>query len=238
MPVTSEDGGVGALPAVHDLPGAPYDLEFFLDPGCPFAWQTSRWIRRVAELRNLQVGWRFVSLFVIHEHDEVDEYPLAGRARARGNQVHRVMNAVREAHGNEAVGRLYEAWGNRLWSAEPGAAVAEVAEGIELGALLESVGLPAELAAHAEDDSHDGVIRAETALAFERAGEDVGTPIITYDPAGGGGSFFGPVISSLPDDAASLAIYDALRTLVDLPTFSELKRTIRPPLDLPLLARP
>ncbi|HCW00547.1 MAG TPA: disulfide bond formation protein DsbA, partial [Acidimicrobiaceae bacterium] len=29
----------------------PPDLEFFWDPVCPFAWQTSRWLRRVADLR-------------------------------------------------------------------------------------------------------------------------------------------------------------------------------------------
>lgn len=221
--------------AAGELPGGPYDLEFFLDPSCPFAWQTSRWIRRVAELRGLRVGWRFISLFFIHEHDETEEYPLAGRAMARCHQVHRVMDAVRNAHGNDAVGRLYAAWGPRLWDGEPGTTTAEVAEGIDLAALLEEVGLPAALVAHETDDSHDAVIRAETALAFERAGDDVGTPVITYDPAGGGGSFFGPVISSLPSDDDSLAIYDALRVLVDLPAFSELKRTKRPPLDLPRL---
>ncbi|MCC6227243.1 MAG: hypothetical protein IT195_12675 [Microthrixaceae bacterium] len=218
-----------------DLPGAPYDLEFFFDSGCPFGWLTSRWIRRVAELLDLRIGWRIISLHLIHENDEVDEYPLAGRARARCHQVHRVMVAVRRAHGNEAVGRLYEAWGPRLWDGEPGSETAEVAEGIELGLLLDSVGLPAELASAEVDASFDAVIAAETALAFERAGEDVGTPVITFDPARGGGSFFGPVISSLPDDDNALAIYEAVRVLVDLPTFSELKRTNRPPLDLPRL---
>ena len=37
-------------PTVTDLPGGPYDLEFFFDPGCPFAWLTSVWVRRVMEL--------------------------------------------------------------------------------------------------------------------------------------------------------------------------------------------
>ncbi len=29
------------------------DIEFFWDPICPYAWQTSRWIRRVAQVRGL-----------------------------------------------------------------------------------------------------------------------------------------------------------------------------------------
>src|SRR4051812_15406760 len=52
---------------IHDLPGGPYDLEFFFDPGCPFAWVTSVWVRRVAELRDVKVGWRFISLKFINE---------------------------------------------------------------------------------------------------------------------------------------------------------------------------
>ena len=50
-----------------------------------------------------------------------------------------------------------------------------------------------------------------------------------------GNSLFGPVISEVPDDEQALAFYDALRTFADFDGFSELKRTDRPPLDLPLL---
>jgi len=222
--------------AVAELPGGPHDVEFFLDPMCPFAWQASRWLRHVAELRDLSVGWRFVSLYVIHEHDEVEQYPGAGRSRAVGHRVHRVMHAVRAAHGNDAVGRLYEAWGTHLWHREPSDLdFGDVTESIDVGKLLAEVGLPASLADAADDDSHDVVIRAETDFAFERAGRDVGTPIITFDPAGGGGSFFGPVISSVPDDDQAVAMFDALRVLVGFPTFSEIKRSARAGLDLPLL---
>ena len=62
----------------------------------------------------------------------------------------------------------------------------------------------------------------------------VGTPIITYNPPLGN-SLFGPVISSIPDDATSLAFYDALRTFADFPGFSELKRSNRAAIELPLL---
>ena len=77
------------------------------------------------------------------------------------------------------------------------------------------------------------MLRAESDEAFARTGPDVGTPIITYDPPTGN-SLFGPVISSIPDDEQAVAFYDALRTFVDFPAFSELKRTKRAPLDLPL----
>lgn len=225
-------------PAGHlgapELPGAPHDLEFFLDPICPFAWQTSVWIRRVAELRNLSVGWRFISLHVLHE-DDPDAPQAAIDARYRGFQFHRVLDAVRQSHGNDAVGRLFAAWGNEFWYREPGMTMVDIALSIDIAALLASEGLPVSLAAAADDNSHDTVIRAETSLAFERAGRDVGTPVITYGV--GGQSFFGPVISSVPSDADSLALFDAINTLTKFTDFSELKRTKRPRIDLPTLRK-
>jgi hypothetical protein len=179
-----------------ELPGAPYDLEFFLDPLCPFAWQTSMWIRRVATLRSLDIGWRFISLHVIHEHDE-GATPARYAALERGFQFHRVLDAVRNAHGNAPVGRLYDAWGQQLWYGDAQTSPSDIAQAIDIAALLAAEGLPVELADAASDDSHDSVIRAETALAFERAGGDLGTPIITWDPPHGS-SFFGPVISAVP----------------------------------------
>jgi hypothetical protein len=220
--------------AASELPGAPYALEFFLDPLCPFAWQTSVWIRRVAELRDLKIGWRFISLFVIHENDEGDNYSLRQATLMRGLEFHRVLNAVRNQYGNDPVGRLYEGWGKQLWYGEPGASSKDIAAEISIPDLLEAEGLPMELVEEAANESHDTVIRAETALAFERAGSDLGTPIISFDPPHGC-SFFGPVISSIPSDEDSLAIYDAMRVLVAFPDFAEIKRTKRPPLDLPIL---
>ncbi len=222
------------------LPGAPYDLEFFLDPMCPFAWQTSVWIRRVAELRDLKVGWRFISLRLLNE--ELSHQDLSPDRRATyllGTRVLRLCAAAREQSGNDAVDAIYESWGSQLWNASRdgrdfATARSEVLAGIELSSLVAAAGLPAELIDAADDESHDDVIRAETLLALDRAGEQLGTPIITFGPPEGA-SFFGPVIShALPDDVA-LQLYDSVRTLAELGCFSELKRSKRPALDLPLL---
>ena len=51
-----------SVPSIPDLDDGPYDIEFFFDPGCPFAWQTSVWLRRVVEMRGIRIGWRFISL--------------------------------------------------------------------------------------------------------------------------------------------------------------------------------
>lgn len=232
------DDGTFAPRPLPELDGGPHDVEFFFDPGCPFAWQTSVWIRRVAELQEITIGWRFISLWFLNEG--TDQPDGMRDAQALGRAFHRVAAATRAEHGNEAVGRLYQAWGERYWYTPlDGDLVDRLAarsEDMDVAEVVRSVGLPDVLAAAADDDSWDQLIVAETEEAFRRAGPDVGTPIITYDPPHGN-SLFGPVISEVPeDDETAVAFYEALRTFADFPGFSELKRTRRAPLDLPLLA--
>jgi 2-hydroxychromene-2-carboxylate isomerase len=221
--------------AITELAGGPYDVEYFFDPGCPFAWQTSVWIRRVADLRGVRVGWRFISLRFINEAKS-DQPAEMVEAQSVGLRFHRVCAAARDRFGNGAVGDLYRAWGERYWYAEAQGPlldrVAAAARRIDAADVVAAVGLPADLVEAADDDSFDALIRAETEAAFQRTGRDVGTPIITFLP--GGNSLFGPVISEVPDDDRAVRLYDALRTFADFDGFSELKRTERPPLDLPL----
>lgn len=220
---------------IPELPDGPYDVEYFFDPSCPFAWQTSVWIRRVADLRGIRIGWRFASLHFLNEDNDSEAQEMAEAHRV-GLAFHRVCAAARERFGNEAVGRLYREWGERYWYVERAGEmldrVAAAARESDAAAVVAAVGLPADLVSAADDPAWNRVIRAETDEAVARAGDDVGTPIVTYLPSGN--SLFGPIISEVPEDDEALRFYDALRTFADFSGFSELKRTERPPLDLPL----
>jgi hypothetical protein len=227
------------LAPLPDLPGGPHDLEFFFDPACPFAWQTSVWVRRVAELRDLSVGWRFISLAHINRDRDNPAQMVDGHRR--GLRYLRICAAARDRHGNDAVGALYEGWGRRHWYEAPTARAvpdrtAAAASRIDPAEILSTLDLDADLAEAADSESWDDLIRHESDVALERTGPDVGTPIITFGPPEGA-SIFGPVISTIPDDETLLAIYDATVTLVGYPGFSELKRSARARFDLPLFAR-
>jgi hypothetical protein len=222
-------------PTVPDIPGGPFDLEFFFDPGCPFAWLTSVWARRVAELRDVSIGWRFISLRFINEDKDLPEGMR--KAQEKGLRYHRLCAAARAELGNDAVGDLYWAYGERFWYR---AGAGDVRERLHAAGaatdpreIVAALGLPPELLAHLDDESWDPLIRAESDEAFRRTGPDVGTPIISFSPPHGN-SLFGPVISSVPDDETSLALYDAMRVLGDFPGFSELKRSARAAIDLPI----
>ena len=44
-----------------------YDIEFFWDPVCPFAWITSRWITKVSAQTGYKVDWRLISLRLLNK---------------------------------------------------------------------------------------------------------------------------------------------------------------------------
>lgn len=222
--------------SVPDLDGGPYDIEYFFDPGCPFAWMTSVWIRRVVDLRDIKVGWRFISLLHINDGKSLPDGMR--QSQLRTHRYLRLCAAARAELGNDAVGRLYRAFGERFWytpsDLDYAGRLAEAAQRVDPVKIVVDLGLPAGLIDALDDESYDAVIVAESDEAFRRTGPDVGTPIISYDPPNGS-SLFGPVISSVPErDEDVVALFDALRTFTSFPGFSELKRTARPPLDLPL----
>jgi hypothetical protein len=204
------------------------DLEFFFDPVCPWAWITSRWVSEVQMLRRYEVNWRFICLKMINEERTSDWYTPEYRAgHMAGLYALRVADQVRLDHGNDQVGALYTALGDFI---HVGGRRLELAEDpvqtMEL--MLKTCGLPPAMAAAALDESHDAYIRSETDLAFERAGKDVGTPIITFhlgqpDEA----SFFGPVIASIPRGDDAVKLWDALEIVATTSGMAELKRSNR-----------
>src|SRR5205085_12291370 len=139
--------------------------EFFFDPGCPFAWQTSVWMRRVAQLRGVGIGWRFISLKFLNESNANQPAEML-EAQNVGLRFHRICAAAREQAGNDAVGALYRAWGERYWYVEEQGEVrdrvAAAARRSDPAAVIAAAGLPADVLAAADDASWDDVIRAET----------------------------------------------------------------------------
>ncbi len=207
------------------------DLEFFFDPICPWAWVTSRWVTEVQQLRSYEVNWRFICLKMINEHRTEEWYTPEYRASHMvGLYGLRVADQVRIEHGNEQVGVVYTALGEAI---HLGRRKPEISEDpvATIQGLLKTSGLSPGLADAALDDSHDLYIRSETDLAFERAGKDVGTPIITFRPGQPDeASFFGPVISSIPRGDAALKLWDAIETVATTSCMAELKRSKRSPL--------
>ncbi len=210
-------------------PAPSADVNFYFDPVCPFAWMTSKWLRMVTAQRNYTVEWKFISLRLINAEIDYDTHfpPGYEAGHTAGLRLLRVAARTRAEHGPDAVGRLYQAMGTRIFDTnkERNGIVDRGSAGF-VEPILAEVGLPAQLADALDDTSLDTLLRAETDEALALTGKDVGTPIIHFQPPTGV-AFFGPVISRLPnhDDAARL--WDHVVGLAGFPGFAELKRSLR-----------
>lgn len=161
---------------------------------------------------------------MLNEHEDYAQFPDGYQERHElGLALLRLAAHVREHRGHEAVASFYRACGTELH---------ELGRSRELAALgdatpvLFRAGLT-DVPSSAALLRYDGLIRSETELAVSRSGPDLGTPVITIDPPIGP-SFFGPVMSELPEEHLMEATWASLEQLARLPGFSELKRT-RPP---------
>jgi 2-hydroxychromene-2-carboxylate isomerase len=206
-----------------------YDIEFFWDPVCPFAWITSRWITKVAAQTGYKVDWRFISLRLLNkDKDYATEFPPNyERGHTAGLRMLRVAAKIRAELGREHMGALYEGYGRAYWDQPKGSGMSrKLGTVAHIGEVLQAMGLPTTFATAADDTSWDAELDAETALALSRTGRDVGTPIITFAPPDGV-SFFGPVISRIPSDEEAVPLWNAVLTLAQFPGFAEIKRSLR-----------
>jgi len=206
-----------------------YDLHFYFDPVCPFAWMTSRWVRMVAAQRDYRVDWRFISLRILNANvDYATHFPEHYEdEHTAGLRLLRVFARVRSDHGRAAIEPLYSRIGARLFDTpRDGLSAADLGTRRLLEPLLRDAGLPVELAAGLDDAAIDDEVRTETEEALILTGRDVGTPILHFQPPGGT-AFFGPVISRLPRPADAGPLWDHVIALAAFPGFAEIKRSLR-----------
>ena len=194
-------------PRAHD------PVDFFFDPGCPFTWRTSRWITNVAEAGATAVTWRLMSLAILNADKEIPEEWRA--LMAQGVRALRVLASVDD---NDARGRLYTALGTRKH--DKGLPYSDE----EIAAAVADAGLPASVAAAVDDASLDAAVRASHDEAQAAVGQETGSPVLRL----GGKAWFGPVVVPIPTGDEALRLFEAVRLLADVPSFSELKGRCNP----------
>jgi 2-hydroxychromene-2-carboxylate isomerase len=190
----------------------PSEIEFFFDIMCPYAYQTSRWIRDVQAQVGFAIKWRFFSLEEVNR-EEGKPHPWE-REFAYGWTPMRVAAWLRR-QDNDWCGRFYEVCGRALHVEGRRHYDREVA--LEL---LAAAGLPTEAwdAALADPTTSDEVRadheHAVTALA------GFGVPIITVP---GGRAVFGPVVLPAPEAEKARELWDITLAYARFPGLFEIK---------------
>jgi 2-hydroxychromene-2-carboxylate isomerase len=216
------------------------DLHFYFDPICPFAWMTSTWVRQVMAAREYSVDWRFISLRLVNADVDYDAHFPSNYefTHTLGLRLLRMAAKARAELGPGAVDALQRSFGEHIFEVPPWESEAQrratLASDEYVARILAHAQLPGELAGAMDDSEWDKVVQRETDEALSLTGKDVGTPILHVDPPDGV-AFFGPVISRRPSDEDAVELWDHVLGLARYPGFSELKRSLRERLQLPVL---
>jgi 2-hydroxychromene-2-carboxylate isomerase len=192
---------------------APLRLDFHFDVMCPWAYQTSRWIREVRVQNGLEITWKFFSLEEINRV-EGKKHPWE-RPWSYGWSLLR-LGALLRRQSMDEVDRFYATAGRALH--EEGRKV-HTPEGAQ--EVLAELGLDPTLvdAALADDTTHDEV-RADHNAVVARGG--FGVPTLVFP---NGATLFGPVITPAPTGKAALRLWDLTAGWAEFPHLYEIRRS-------------
>ncbi len=184
-----------------------------MDPVCPWAWLTSRWLLETKKVRDVDVNFHVMSLSLLNEGREISEEYVDLMNNAWGPV--RVLIAAEQRVGTKAIEPLYSAMGT-LHHVQGEKDLAKV-----IAMALEETGLDADLASAASSHEYDDALRVSHHAGMDSVGFDVGTPVIHI----GDVSFFGPVVTPAPKGEAAGRLYDGVLAVASTPGFYELKRS-------------
>jgi 2-hydroxychromene-2-carboxylate isomerase len=189
-------------------------VDLWVDPICPWAWITSRWLLETTTVRDVDVRFHTMSLAVLNDGREMPEEYLEMMKQAWGPV--RVMIAIEQQYGSEQLQAFYSAFGQRYHVGGQRDSLVATAQ-----AALADVGLDASLINAASNSDLDDDLRKSHFAGMDPVGFDVGTPVVHV----GDVAFFGPVVTPAPKGEAAGTLFDGVVAVASIPGFYELKRT-------------
>ena len=180
-----------------------------MDPGCPWAWQTARWLRDLRDRGLFSIDWKLFSLEVNASDPDADFWDETRRF----GEAHVALMLARREGGNQAFEDLYIALGHRLHDQKRDMSpeiLKEAVSDLELGDLVERAIADPRL-------PHEVVGEHQAA----RARSVFGVPTLSLD---GSKVLYGPILPLAPTDGDALEWWTHIRWLLERPDFFELAR--------------
>jgi hypothetical protein len=199
------------LPDREVAPAATVDLWF--DPMDRWTWIASRWLLEVETVRSVKTSLHVMSMSLLASGKDLEPHEQAQRDEGWGPA--RVALAVGAQYGQEQLSAFYTAIGARIHEQQQG-----LGRDTINGALAD-VGLPPELAAQADTDDNDDVLRISHHAGIDPVNCDVDTPIIHIN----GVALVGPVLFPAAQGEEAGRLFDGALALASYPGFFELKRS-------------
>lgn len=194
-------------------------VTFWFDTSCPYCWITSRWVKEVEKVRDVEVTWVPMSLSVLNDGRDI---PAAYADRMKANWGPARVFAAVATEAPEKLDALYTAMGTRIHNE---GAVENPSEYGDYNSVivdsLAEVGLDAAYIEVADTEQWDEALKKFHQSAMDEVGDDVGTPVIKL----GDTAFFGPVLTRIPRGEEAGEIFDASVKLASYPHFYEIKRS-------------
>ena len=209
---------------MNDVPtGRPVSVDFHFDIMCPWAYQTSLWIRNVRDETGLDVRWKFFSLEEINRVDG-KKHPWE-RAWSYGWSMMRI-GALLRRRDMALLDDWYAAAGRALHVEGRKPHRPEVAEEI-----LGEMGLdPGTVQAAIDDPTTGDEVLAEHELVVATGG--FGVPTLLFP---GGDALFGPVLVDPPEGKAAVRLWDLTLGWLEFPHLYEVQRP-KGPADIDAIA--
>lgn len=193
----------------NDQPDIPR-VRLWIDPACPWAWQTALWLRDLRDRGVLSLEWKLFSL----ELNSSERDAPFWEASQRYGEAHVALLLAHREGGDESFEAYYAAYGalrhdQRLEFAPELASKAAV-----------DAGMPDLVERAVKDPSLPDAVREEYLAAREL--DVFGVPTLQLLP--GGSAIYGPILPLAPTGADADAWWTHVRFALERSDLYELKR--------------
>ena len=187
----------------------PVPVRLWVDPSCPWAWQTAVWLRRLADARLVELDHRIFSLELNASEADTPFWDACGR---HGESLVALALARRDG-GDDGFDRLYREIGRRMHDDKEETSP-ELVRAAAAAAGMPDVVDRAVAMPELTDEIRDEFLEARHESVFGVPTLGVADQKVVY----------GPVFALAPEGAEAVRLWEHTLWLIEQPDFFEMKR--------------